>query len=117
MSFDHRPAPGPIFLFRLARQAEYDDHMVSSPRARCSLRRRDFRNCSLIGSTSKRRKFENRLLARGVPEEALARRNCPIGISGISGKHHSKMAIAVAAEILQAHERAGTATSQIADVV
>ena len=68
------------------------------------LRRGDFRYHGLIGSVSKRRQFEKRLLRRGIEPHALPRMVCPIGIEGICGKHPGVIAIAVAAEILRLHE-------------
>ena len=65
------------------------------------LRRTDFAYLGLIGSTSKRRQFERRLLGRGISSAQLARMNCPIGAAGIAGKEPATIAIAVAAEILQ----------------
>ena len=71
------------------------------------LRRDDFRYFGLIGSKSKRRRFEKRLIRKGIAEQTLARMTCPIGIPDIIGKHPSTIAIAVAAQIVQVHERAG----------
>ncbi len=65
------------------------------------LRRNDFRYCGLIGSRSKRRKFEKRLVAEGVEPALLAKLVCPIGIAGIGGKQPAEIAVAVAAELLQ----------------
>ena len=61
----------------------------------------------MIGSQSKRRQFEKRLEARGVPRDRLARMTCPIGISGVTGKEPEVIAIAVAAEMLQIRCRMG----------
>lgn len=69
------------------------------------LRRGDFHYCGLIGSRSKRHKFEKRLLARGVEPGALAKLTCPIGVEGIEGKQPAEIAVAVAAQLLQAHSR------------
>jgi len=63
------------------------------------LRRDDLAWCGLIGSMTKRRQFEKRLLARGLAPSALAKLNCPIGIDGICGKHPAQIAISVAAQI------------------
>ena len=65
------------------------------------LRRGDFRYCGLIGSQTKRRKFEQRLLAKGFAEADLARLVCPVGISGISGKEPGVIAVGVVAELLR----------------
>jgi xanthine dehydrogenase accessory factor len=68
------------------------------------LRRGDFRYCGLIGSATKRRKFEKRWLAQGMAPDTFAQLTCPIGIPGISGKQPLEIAIAVAAQLLQVRE-------------
>ncbi|MEB0135750.1 xanthine dehydrogenase accessory protein XdhC [Actimicrobium sp. CCC2.4] len=60
----------------------------------------------LIGSDTKRRQFEHRLLARGIPADRLAGMTCPVGIAGISGKAPAVIAVAVAAQLLQVWESA-----------
>jgi xanthine dehydrogenase accessory factor len=59
-----------------------------------------FAYLGLIGSQTKRVKFEKRLLAAGIEKENLPRLTCPIGIGGVTGKHPREIAIAVAAELL-----------------
>lgn len=70
------------------------------------LRRGDFTYCGLIGSLSKRRRFEKRFRAQGLQDRDLERLVCPIGVHGISGKKPAEIAVAAAAELLQAWERA-----------
>lgn len=70
-----------------------------------ALRRDDFAYCGLIGSRSKRRRFEQRLRAAGVSTAALEKLVCPIGVPGITGKKPAEIAVAAAAETLQAYER------------
>jgi len=65
------------------------------------LRRRDAAYCGLIGSLSKRRRFERLLRKQGMADDLLAELRCPIGVSGIPGKRPQEIAIAVAAELLQ----------------
>ncbi|MGI9271785.1 MAG: xanthine dehydrogenase accessory protein XdhC [Woeseiaceae bacterium] len=69
------------------------------------LQRRDAAYCGLIGSQSKRRRFEKRYRAQGMPDEQLRQLVCPIGVAGISGKKPAEIAVAASAEILQAHEK------------
>lgn len=64
------------------------------------LRRGDCRYVGLIGSATKWKRFEARLLHKGFAPEQVAAIRCPIGIDGISGKHPREIAIAVAAELL-----------------
>jgi xanthine dehydrogenase accessory factor len=73
------------------------------------LRRADFAYCGLIGSLSKRRRFERLMRKQGMQDAALDRLTCPIGIAGIESKKPEAIAIAVAAELLQ-----GLATSTAA---
>jgi xanthine dehydrogenase accessory factor len=68
------------------------------------LQRRDAIYCGLIGSQSKRRRFEKRLLAQGMLQSVLDSLVCPIGIEGISGKKPAEIAVAAAAEVLRAYE-------------
>lgn len=56
--------------------------------------------CGLIGSATKRRKFIQRLRARGMSEASLSRLTCPIGLPELSGKHPGEIAVSVAAQIL-----------------
>ena len=70
------------------------------------LRRDDARYCGLIGSTSKRRRFEKRFRQQGMPQALLDALTCPIGVDGISGKKPAEIAVSAAAEILKVYERA-----------
>lgn len=72
------------------------------------LRRGAFAYFGLIGSRSKRRQFEKRLAHRGLSAATIRRMTCPIGLSGVGGKHPAEIAIAVAGEILR-HRRRGEA--------
>ena len=74
------------------------------------LKRSDFAYFGLIGSMTKRRQFERRLLDRGVSPAQLASMHCPIGVVGIAGKEPATIAIAVAAEILQRQSEIACAT-------
>lgn len=65
------------------------------------LSRGRFRFLGLIGSRSKRAAFVQRLAARGLPAERIARLTCPIGQPEISGKSPQVIAVSVAAQLLQ----------------
>lgn len=71
------------------------------------LRRGDFAYLGLIGSKSKRARFQHRFEARGLPPELLARITCPIGVEGIEGKEPEVIAIAVVAQLLRQAARTG----------
>lgn len=69
------------------------------------LRRGDAAYCGLIGSRSKRRRFEKRLSAQGLAQEVIDTLVCPIGVEGIGGKRPAEIAVAVAADVLRSYER------------
>ena len=64
------------------------------------LQRGDFASFGLIGSKTKRARFEHRLLQRGVPAAMLQRMVCPIGLPGITGKEPEVIALAVVAQLM-----------------
>ena len=65
------------------------------------LKRDDFAYFGLIGSNTKRKRFEHRLLQRGYQAAQLSRMICPIGIDGIDSKLPAAIALAVSAQLLQ----------------
>jgi len=69
------------------------------------LKRDDAAYCGLIGSRSKRRRFEKRFREQGMPPDVIAKLVCPIGVDGISGKKPAEIAVSASAEVLQAYER------------
>lgn len=91
-----RDAPADAVFLVLTHSHALDFELV-----RAILERGDFRLCGLLGSQSKRTRFEQRLRARGVAEHAIARLHCPLGVPGLAGKEPEVIAIAIAAEVLQ----------------
>lgn len=65
------------------------------------LRRADFVWLGLIGSATKRARFEHRFRERGIAPALLERLVCPIGLPGIHGKEPEVIAAAVVAQLLQ----------------
>ena len=65
------------------------------------LKRGDFGYLGLIGSKTKRERFEKRLLQKGLGREVVRRLTCPIGIPEIPDKDPGAIAVAVAAQILR----------------
>ncbi|HET6970161.1 MAG TPA: XdhC family protein, partial [Phenylobacterium sp.] len=68
---------------------------------RAALRRGTFGYLGLIGSRTKRARFESRLRDDGIGDAELARLNCPIGIANLKSKEPSVIAIALAAQLLE----------------
>lgn len=69
------------------------------------LRRDDYAYCGLIGSVSKRRRFERLMQKQGITDESLRRLICPIGVTGIDGKQPAEIALSVSAQLLQTRDR------------
>lgn len=98
-------APVGAFYLVVTHQHDLDLRIVEA-----ILRRNDFGFLGLIGSTTKRRRFEHQLVRRGISVDTIARMVCPIGIEGIVGKEPPVIAIAVVAQLLRAmseHEARG----------
>ena len=70
------------------------------------LQQEDFAYCGLIGSLSKRRRFERLMKKQGLSERLLEQLVCPIGVAGVGGRKPVEIAIAVAAEVLQVRDAA-----------
>jgi xanthine dehydrogenase accessory factor len=64
--------------------------------------RGDLPYVGLIGSKTKWATFRHRLEERGFHKQELAQITCPIGVPGITGKQPEVIAVAVAAQLLQA---------------
>ena len=64
------------------------------------LKRNDFAYFGLIGSKTKRVKFEHRLRDRGFDAAQLQRMRCPMGLPEVKGKLPVEIAISIAGEII-----------------
>ncbi|MBV9114800.1 MAG: xanthine dehydrogenase accessory protein XdhC [Hyphomicrobiales bacterium] len=82
-------------------------HALDYRLADAALRRDDARYVGMIGSATKRARFERWFLARGGTKEALSRFICPIGGKAVRDKRPAVIAAVATAEILMhllAHE-------------
>lgn len=86
------PAQSICLVFTHAHELDYQ-------LVRAILLRGDFQYCGLIGSKTKRARFVRRFASDGVPEVAIARLACPIGLLKIKGKTPFAIALSVAAEL------------------
>ena len=80
-------------------------HALDFDLAEAVLRRGDFRYLDLIGSATKRRRFERWYTAHGRDAADLARLTCPIGLVPVRDKRPEVIAALVAAEIVVATAR------------
>lgn len=69
------------------------------------LRRTDFAYFGLIGSKTKRARFEHRMAEHGIDPARFASMTCPIGVSGITDKAPAMIAIAIVAQLLQVRDQ------------
>jgi xanthine dehydrogenase accessory protein XdhC len=90
------------------------DHALDFDLAEAALRRGDAFYAGLIGSETKRVKFERLYVARGGKPGDLARLICPIGAGLNRDKRPPVIAAMVAAELLIAIDRAASVTIPIA---
>lgn len=88
-------APEGAFILIMTHSHAIDFEIVEA-----ALRKSSLAYIGLIGSETKRARFEGRLRALGVTDQALARLHCPIGLPGISGKEPAIIAASVVADLL-----------------
>lgn len=69
-----------------------------------ALRNPKIAHVGLIGSATKRARFEKRLREAGVPHHRISGLICPIGIAGISGKEPAVIAASTAAQLVMLNE-------------
>jgi len=75
------------------------------------LRRGDYRYFGVIGSATKRQRFEYRLEGQGFSRQQLTTMRCPIGLPDVKGKLPAEIAVAVAAEIIAVYQRSSAPES------
>ena len=75
------------------------------------LRRGDARYFGVIGSRTKRKRFDYRLKERGFDDAALASMICPIGLPEVTGKHPAEIAVSVAGQLIAAYQAGNAAAA------
>src|SRR5690606_22391925 len=68
------------------------NHALDLGIAAKALQENRFAYVGLIGSETKRARFEKRFRELGIPEQQIVKLTCPIGIDGVSGKHPGEIA-------------------------
>lgn len=68
-------------------------------------RRTDFAYFGLIGSKTKRAKFEHRMVEHGIDPARLPEMTCPMGVAGITDKAPAMIAVAIVAQLLQVRDQ------------
>jgi xanthine dehydrogenase accessory factor len=99
-------APGGAFVLVMTHEHPLDLALTAA-----ALARPDMPFVGLIGSGSKRARFEKRFREIGIPDERIAGLVCPIGVAGITDKDPAVIAAATAAQLLQKREALFPGTS------
>ncbi|RDE22873.1 xanthine dehydrogenase accessory protein XdhC [Motiliproteus coralliicola] len=76
------------------------NHQLDQELTEAILDRDDFDYYGLIGSKTKRKKFEHRLKAKGYSDQQLNRMICPMGVSDVKGKLPAEIAVSIAGEVI-----------------
>ena len=76
------------------------NHQLDLELTAAILKRGDFARFGLIGSRTKRAKFEHRLRDRGFDPALVQRMRCPMGLAEVKGKLPMEIAVSVAAEVI-----------------
>lgn len=87
-------------------------HALDLQLAEAILARADAGWFGLIGSHSKRARFEQRLRARGCAPQRIAAMVCPIGLPGITGKAPAVIAASVCCQLLMVWQAAALAAAK-----
>lgn len=94
-----RRAPAGMCAFVLTH-----DHQLDYTLTQAILQRGNSAYCGLIGSKTKRARFENRMRRAGLDDASLARLSCPIGGSSLKSKAPAMIALAAVYEMFIAHQ-------------
>jgi xanthine dehydrogenase accessory factor len=76
------------------------NHQLDLELTAAILTRGDFAYFGLIGSKTKRVKFEHRLRDRGFDPALVQRMRCPMGLTEVKGKLPVEIAVSIAAEVI-----------------
>ena len=80
------------------------EHPLDLALTAAALARPDLPFVGLIGSGSKRARFERRFREIGIADERIAGLVCPIGVAGVADKEPAVIAASTVAQLLQARD-------------
>ncbi len=82
------------------------NHQLDQALTEAILKRGEFDYFGLIGSQTKRKKFEHRLKAKGFTDQQIDSMTCPMGVKEVKGKLPAEIAVSVAAEVIATYNAA-----------
>ncbi|MBU2896638.1 xanthine dehydrogenase accessory protein XdhC [Vibrio hepatarius] len=80
------------------------NHQLDFELARAILDKGDSTYFGIIGSQSKRKRFDMRLAQRGYSQQQIDTMVCPIGLSAVDGKHPAEIAVSIAGELIMHYQ-------------
>jgi len=92
-------APDGAFVLAMTHSHALDEEIM----ARALLQQR-FDYCGVIGSRTKRTRFQKRLKSRGIDGTLITNMVCPVGITAIKSKHPAAIAAGIAVDLLERDE-------------
>jgi len=92
-------APDGTFILAMTHSHALDEEIMA-----CALLRQRFDYCGVIGSKTKRARFQKRLKARGLNDTLISKMACPVGITGIKSKQPAAIAAGIAVDLLKRDE-------------
>lgn len=94
-------APGNAFVLAMTHSHALDEEIMAA-----SLAQQRFVYCGVIGSGTKRARFQKRLKKRGLAPAVVGTMVCPIGRPEIRSKHPAAIAAGIVADLLERDEAA-----------
>ncbi|WP_346915180.1 xanthine dehydrogenase accessory protein XdhC [uncultured Roseibium sp.] len=94
-------APDNAFVLAMTHSHALDEDIMAA-----GLAQQRFTYCGVIGSATKRARFEKRLKTRGLAPAVVSTMVCPVGLPAIRSKHPAAIAAGIAADLLERDEAA-----------
>lgn len=92
-------APRDAFVLAMTHSHALDEEIMAT-----SLAQQRFSYCGVIGSRTKRVRFEKRLMARGIPKTVVSNMVCPVGSGMVRSKIPAAIAAGIAVDLLERDE-------------
>ncbi len=92
-------APADAFVLAMTHSHALDEEIMAA-----ALAQQRFAYCGVIGSATKRARFEKRLKARGLAPTVVGSMVCPVGLADIRSKHPAAIAAGITVELLARDE-------------
>ncbi len=92
-------APDNAFILAVTHSHALDEDIMAR-----ALLEQKFAYCGVIGSKTKRARFQRRLKAQGLSDSLVSSMICPVGVTTIRSKHPAAIAAGIVVDLLGRHE-------------